>query len=341
MARMIWVTDPTAGEAMASPVEVRGLEWLQGDVEPFVGTATVELRDWEELALEKRTRFSSDLRGMGLPPMLIGQGLKVRDAATAEVSKAVADFWRHHGVKYIQTPPEVEREVDLVYDSARSQAWARLRDWLAGRAIEVESRVPVDLRLPLFLLSAPGARGCSAEFTSGTGHEGNIGWSLTIAGTGLGGEGNVAVSTSATFEAANGQRKVIFLPVTVVLETLVLSERSGAPLHLYRIDIAGLDEQDPAPGSLSLAPDTEPPLGSFVKTYPLAGDTSGTITTFGYEYRRGKAGKLTVGVTTHDVELGLTAESRMQSAVGLKFKLRSGLDYRLHKTLEGNRVLWE
>ena len=199
----------------------------------------------------------------------------------------------------------------------------------------------MDLRLPLFLLSAPAVAGCSAEFTSETRKEGKTSWSLTIAGTGLGGEGKVAVTTSATFEAANGQRKVIFLPVTVMLETVVLTEPGAAPVRRHRIDLAGLLEQDPAPGSLLLAPDALPPLGPFVRTYSLADDASGTIAEYRETYTQASVAKLEVGVKTHGVELGLTSEATMQTSVGLKLKLRSGLDYRLHGALEGDGLLWE
>src|SRR3954452_3371678 len=172
--------------SVPSTAIVEGLEWVRGDVEPFDGTASVELKPWEDIALENRVRFQDDLRSLNLPDALLGEGLEQRDVAAQAVSDSVATFWRNHRLKYWQTPPDVEHEVTLIYDSARKTALERLREWWSGRVIEIEDRTQVELRLPLFLLSAPSASGCTTEFKREGNTEDKLGWSVTIAGNGLG-----------------------------------------------------------------------------------------------------------------------------------------------------------
>jgi hypothetical protein len=279
------------------------------------------------------------MQDMGLPDHLIRQGLKVRDDGRLKVDKAIETFWKHHPLRYIVTPPDVMNEVDQVYDSASRSAWSRLSDWWAGRVREVESKEPLNLRLVLFLLSAPSGE-CTSELTAEGTATTNLGWSINIAGTGLGHEGEIEVTTSAGFEAINGQRKLVFVPMSVVLERIVLLEPGSLPVRYWRINVEGLKDQHPAPGVILLAIDSIPPMGPLLQTYPLAGDTSASTATYSYKYTQTCAMNLKIGVKVDQVDLGVTAKSTMKSFVELKFKLRSGKDYQLHSACDSDGVLW-
>ncbi len=276
---------------------------------------------------------------MGLPDHLIRQGLEIRDDGRLEVDKAIAAFWSRHPKRYIDTPAAVMNEVREVYDSASRSAWSRLQDWWAGRVREVESREPLNLRLVLFVLSAPSGE-CTAELTTEGTATTNLGWSVDIAGIGLGQEGEIEVTASAGFEAINGQRKLVFVPLSVALERVVLTEPGSPPVRYWRIDVGGLQDQHPAPGVILLASDTRPPMGPLLQTYPLAGDTSASTAIYGYKYTQTCAANLKIGVKVGTAELGVTAKSTMKSSVELKFKLRSGKDYQLHSVSDSDGVLW-
>ena len=118
---------------MYPTVQVTGLDWVRGDEQPLAGTTDVKFRSWEDIALESRERFAADLRVMGLPNSIVDQGLELRDTAAESVHKAVADFWAHHEHRYIETPPDVAEQVTEIYNSARWNAWQRLRDWWLQR----------------------------------------------------------------------------------------------------------------------------------------------------------------------------------------------------------------
>lgn len=320
-------------------ITISGQDWLRGDEETIPGTSSVHIRSWEQAALESRNRFLSEMQGMGLPKHLVRQGLKVRDDGLLDVNKEIAAYWKWHPVAYIDTPPDVMNEVSQIYDSARHNALSRLSDWWADRNREVESKEPLNLRLGLFLLSAPSGE-CSAELTTEGTTSRNLGWSVNIAGAGLGHEGEVEVTTSAGFEATNGQRKLVYVPVTVMLERVVLSEPGSLPVRYWRIDVGGLKDQHPAPGVILLDNDTFPPMGPLLQTYPLAEDISISTATYGYKYIQTCAADLKIGVKVDTVDLGVTAKSTMKSSVELKFKLRSGKDYRLHSMRNTDGVVW-
>jgi hypothetical protein len=165
-------------------------------------------------------------------------------------------------------------------------------------------------------------------------------WSLSIAGTGLGGEGKMQVTTSATFSAAEGQAKVVFLPFAAVVESVLIRSRSAAEFRAHRVDISGLRDQNPAPGLLLLDPGARPPLGPLEQVYSLSGDESGAAATYRYEYQRGVLATTKLGVMLGGVDLGVQAETRLETGAALSFVLPAGRDYRLFRSLDGHGILW-
>jgi hypothetical protein len=327
---------------MIAGVTVHGLEWLRGDVQPVPGTASVALTNWEDLALADRARFVSDLQSMGLPEAVVNQGLQLRDRAAQSVDDAVGEFWASRPRRYAVTPPVVQEQATLVYNSARSTAWQRLQDWWGGQVIQVEDRRPVELHLPLFVFAAPTAAECRAKLATSIAQQKSLGWALTIVGSGLGGQGSVTVTAAATFEALSGQVKVIFLPLTVEVEEVVIRERDSHHVRRQRVDIAGLQEQRPAPGVALLdREELRPVLGPRVQTYPLASDPTGTVATYGYTYTAPTTARCQLGLTAHGVNLGVTAESILTTSVTLTYELRSGRDYRLFRVCDWHGLLWD
>jgi len=312
---------------------------VRGTAVPFVGSATMDVRSWEDVALDDQARFVHDLESLGLPLSVVQDGLEIRAAATEEVEADVRDFWKHHPVRYWETPPEVMREAQLVYDLARRRALERVRNWLTGRVITVEARQPVELSLPLFLLSAPSRAGCTATFTTSDEQSNTSGWSVRIGGVGISNEGVGTVTASASFEAGAGQRKLIFLPIRIVVETLVVTQR-GSPVRSHRIDLTGLRDRRPVPGAILLDSEAKPRTGDHLETYPLAKDTSDSTATYVYRYVQESASTIRIGIPIQGVDVGITSSTKMKSAAEITFKLSSGVDYHLYRAAEGDGLLW-
>ena len=315
-----------------------GLEWVRGDEEPLEGSANVTWRSWEDAALDSPETFSEDLAASGFAPGDIAEGMQVRDSAQKDVDAAVAAFWKAQPDKYIDTPPELQAEAGRVYEFARRGALQRLRDWLAGRKVEVEERERIDLKLPLFLLAAPSATGAAAEFETTMQRGKQVGWSIALSGTGLSGEAKVEASVAAGFTANAGEAKLVFLPVAVTAEKLRITQGGKQSV---RIDLSEMQRsEDVAPGVLLLTSDARPAIGVLEQTYPLAGDPTGTPATYTWAYKQSKTQGLSVGIKAYGADLGLECSSTVESSIELTFKLPGGRDYELHRPAEGDGVLW-
>ncbi len=86
-------------------VETTSLGWIRGGEQPLRGRSRVQVRGWEELALESRDDFAAGLTAGDLTPEDIESALAVRDASDAMISDAIGSFWATHRLRYIVTPP--------------------------------------------------------------------------------------------------------------------------------------------------------------------------------------------------------------------------------------------
>jgi len=327
-----------------SGVEIVGLPWLHGTDERIGGhgaVADVTVIPWEEAALANPSRFADELRTLGLRVEDIDASVDLAASGKAEADTAVSNFWATRGHNFFEDPADPAR-AKQIYNSAQASGLSKLRNWWKDRniCIQVEERTEVSLQLPLFLISAPGIPGCSATFTTESFEGHGFGWSVTIMGTGLGADSSVQASASATFKAASGETKVVFLPATVFVEKITVLDR-GAPIYNgYRIDVAGIHKQNYAPAVMLLDANSLPPLGRKDKDYQLGGDTSGGITTYKHTYMRTKKPFKRLGIKTHGVELELSVQSEMSKRKELVYDLRGGYDYVLHRVADWDGLLW-
>lgn len=321
-------------------VLIEGLEWVHGIEEPFEGRADLKSFDWEESALDRPEQFAMDLQDLRLPKRIIRSALELREKGSEQVSEAVRAFWDRQPRRYLTAPPELEAEALLVYNSARANAVRRLRDWWSKRVTVVERREPIEMRFPLFVLGAPSAEGCKARWMGEVQKDEETSWSVAFAGTGLGRDGTATVSTSSTFEALSGQTKLIFVPITIQLERVSVTDPTSPPIQRWRLDVAGLSDQHRSPGPLLLTLDAVPPLGPVIDTYPLSGDPTDTVAMFERAYTQLHSTRLSVGFKARDIGLSVSASSTMTSTVRLEYTLNSGRDYELCQSATGDGLLF-
>jgi hypothetical protein len=340
--------------------KVTGLSWMRGVEEPIQGKATSNVIRWEEVALANPVRLATDMRILGFPAYEIQSVFELATSAKAEIDKATLKSERLRSVANkaakrrrvgaggaLAIPlPELLIEggykagARYVYNSARKSAVNRLSDWMRRRTIRVEERDNVKLQLPLFIISAAKVPGCATAFTMEHTKAQDLGWSVTILGTGLGADGTVGASASATFRAAAGQTKVVFLPITVAVERVSVLDKGKRVSQGRRIDVSGLSKQAGNPGLLLLSEDAMPPFGTRQDRYPLAGDRSGAIASFEYVYTQATNIPMKIGIKTYGVDLGLNFQARLSRNVKLTYDLCGGYDYDLYRTAEGDGVLW-
>ncbi len=200
---------------------MEAVDWLYGEAEPLEGRVRVSARSWADSALADRDVVEPSLRDeLRETDVLRGARATRRRGAPAQSWDGQIDDFRAPKTGDMRgwvTPPELEEMI-----VKRDSAVDRLRDWLAGRAFIVEAREDRELRIPVFVLAAADVPGCTATVSMKRERGVDLEWGVTIIGTGLGGGANVTVSSSATFSAASGEVKAVFVPAVVPVERVTV-----------------------------------------------------------------------------------------------------------------------
>lgn len=318
----------------------------RGSELPLEAKSKVVLREWEEAAYVGRSLvdFASDLRAIGLPSEDVATGVHALQAGYSEIwdaRSALRDAERAYDPIF-GDPEAVLQEARQNLDQAHGSALRRLRDWFAGRKLVVDARELVEVRLPLFVLAAAAAPGCSATYKTTSEHGRGLGWTVEIAGTGMGGDATVTSSVTSTFAAEAGQAVLVFLPVTVAIEDVHVTAVDGTTLGSgHRVDVSPAQRKRPAPGALLLDHQAVPRPGRHLaETFPLAGYGPGVPASYEYVYKQERTSRLKIGVKAAAMGLSVTSEVRMNSAVTLTYVLVGGRDYQLYRTARGDGLVW-
>ncbi len=311
--------------------------WLDGGAEPVAGQVQTVTRQWDQIALDDRNAFEFGLREAGLPDPDVLEALAVRDDVAnvrARLDQQIKDFWATTRNRYITAPPEVER----LYD-AQASAGNRLRDWFSGRKFRVDDTTTAEVRIPLFLLSAASVPGCTASFAREETAEGQLSWDVTLFGTGLAGSSSLKVSASATFTAASGEAKVVFLPGSMTVEKVTVLEHGREAGRGYRIDGSRFTH-DSQPGLRLLPQSVALPGGELVSKYPLAGDSTGALAKYKYSDEHSASVELSLGIKAFGADLKLKGEAKRNTSVEVTYELKGGFDYELRRFAEGDGLVW-
>lgn len=312
--------------------------WLDGQFEQLAGRVEVAAGpSWQETALADHDVFELSLRDAGLSDKDVQDALQERDEVVGvqkQIDEEINQFWATTNKQYFTDPPEVEE----LY-RRRLQAGERLANFFKGRSFRVDEVAEVLVRIPLFILSAAGKTGCTAQFAIGRSTAAQADWTVTVFGTGLGGGGIIKASADATFTCASGETKVVFAPVTMPVEKLTLLEKGRPVRQGWRIDASRLQKAG-APGIRLLPRESVVVSGPVAEKYPLRDDQSGAIASYSYKYEASSKIGAQIGLKASGVDLSLKSQVELGQSVTLNFGLRGGFDYQLHLVDEGQGVVW-
>jgi len=241
---------------------------------------------------------------------------------------------RDQWVPYLGTPEDVR---SLLRE--RASLYSQLKDWLGGRELRVRDVTESRVRVPLFLLSAPTPAGCQTMFQQSVMRGQALAWTLSVGGSGLGGESTLQVSSSWQFSAQSGERKLVFVPLAVTVARVDVVVKGRTLSSGVQVVASELKDTQP-PGLVLLEPDAHPPIGRLLKEYSLSGDTTGAISTWDDEYEHQAEGTLQIGFEALGVKSSVTFKATMTSAAALKLELRGGYDYAMHSLAEAGGIAW-
>jgi hypothetical protein len=311
-------------------------EWQTGTTEPLESSIAMGwTRDWAQAALQSRDAFASALRSVGLPDDEIERSVAPRDDTAAQLHAIELEIERYlpPGVMFAEdpVPPELYAQ--------RKSIRQRLIDLFTGREIRVLETAETELHVPLFLLAGADVEGCTARFDQESMRTRPLTWSLTVFGSGFGGSRDLKASAAASFAAGAGELKVVFQPLKLTLQRVVVLQNGreiGSGVQANSEDV----RTDASPGLLLLSPSGRPPTGSSVRRFPLAGDTSGALATYRWTYERTTKKNLSIGVNAFNTNMSVTVGNELTTQVSLQYELRGGHDYALVRVAEGDGLMW-
>jgi hypothetical protein len=280
-----------------------------------------------------------NLRLSGLSEESVSEALAVRDLGAAELVEAAERLKPYEGISFAVSPPGYI-EAQNFYRERRRSALQKLGDWWNQRVTVVASTEPLTVRIPLFVLGTPSVPNCKAEWTNEIISGISRGWALQLVGSGFGSDAGNTYISSASFEAASADTKLIFCDVALQLEHIEIRQKNRPPVRQWRIDLTSVAKGKLWPGLLLLSPDAVPARGDFVRPFQVAGDPTSSSATFTATYSRTATKKVNVGLNVHGVQLGLTANSDFGSSIEIKYTLKTGIDYELFYARDCNGYLF-
>jgi hypothetical protein len=304
--------------------------------ERLEGYVDAEHLTWEERAFGDEALFTSGLHDLGLPDSKIAEAW----SAFSEMSKPldrvddqIRDFQERDTALHYQTPEELLR----LYEKRRSTL-ERILDQFKAQTFRIDSTTQSKLRIPVLILSAPAVEGCSISFTTSTQLDRNLSFRLTVYGSGTGGATKASCKAQCEFIVNDGNAKVVFLPAELTVgevSVLAKGEVIGQGPQIQTIDFP---DADPA---VTLIPrGAYPAAGALIKTYPLAGDTTGDVSTYRYDYNKYDNIGFSLKTQAFGLDVGLQVEVALLRTVGLTYTLKGGHDYSLHHVDEGVGITW-
>ena len=311
------------------------LDWTEGPSQELDGEVVAEPLVSEDLALINQANFIAGLEILGLPSANIAEvrsilvDISSRTAAIDEYNLA------HGNAMYFMTP----RELAKLY-AKKSSAITRLGRWLTNRRVEVERTVELTQRIPMFVLSAPDVKGCTATFSTSEQVTRNLECKLAVYGSGLSVGSKGSCSAKCEFSAENGEAKLVFTQAEITVGEVSVIEggrKVGQGRQITAIEY--LPKCEPAVALIPVG--GGPTAGALVNTYPLSDDTSGGIAAYGYEYTQARTVGFGLGLKAFGADISLTVDVTLERAVGLTYKLKGGHEYQLHQLSEGQGIVWK
>jgi hypothetical protein len=294
-----------------------------------------------ELSLEVGSSWHFDwaVEAAWTEPAKIGRALSELGVQPDRVQAVVADYAAEKkalaarpafipGAEYHahSDPDEYAAILDEKACSDHASLTQRLRDLLGRQTFRVREETRIRIELPLFLLAAPPVPGSLVSYETTETSTIGRGWKVTVMGTGTGRTARTELADMGRFSAGDGQRKLVFLPATLLATAIDVLERGRKVGEGCRTEVLFAEGRVRHNQAVRLlASDADPP-GPFteleVDSFEL--ERAGSDLT---NYTRAMAGE-----RSGSVELGVAAYG---ARIGVEAYITRNRGYALTHTLPG------
>jgi hypothetical protein len=308
-----------------------------GVAQPLEGAVTSRSINWTDIALTNDEVFASGLHDLGVPDDEAAQGVALLRRVSREldaVDDEISDFHeRIKNLNFFMTPPALME----LYNKKRTIRM-RLDDWLNSKEIRIDRVEHLPLKIPVFVLSAPGVAMCSASFSTSTELTRNLNCNVKVYGSGIAGGSEVACETQCEFAVEAGKAKVVFIPAELTVGEVSVTKKGEAVGRGRNIQAIEFPHQP----AVALVPeDVSLQRGALQTSYPLEEDTTGDISTYRYQYRQSNTARFTLGVQAFGMNVTLEADVSISQWVELSYTLKGGYRYSLYSLEKQQGITWD
>ncbi|HKO97743.1 MAG TPA: hypothetical protein VJU86_12160 [Pyrinomonadaceae bacterium] len=294
-----------------------------------------EDKDWLDTVLGDQAAFVAGLKQLGFNETNVKEGLKHFDEARQLATRGSrVETWS------IPTDKRSAFKSFLYSHIAKS----RLANWTQILDQRIEHTTTHQVRIPLFKLHSPKVARSKVSYVERQTDSSLAPWSVTVIGTGMGRTRKFALHHKQTFDSANGDCKLISVPVEIKVEkvtTYVLGKMIGQG---FRSELV-LEGVKRCSNSIDSIPDEEcsrelNTTEKFDYEVEFSGDHSNAIHKIEWTETWSDTTEVKLGLKAFKTTIECKSIVQRDREIGLLFELPAGHKYELKKCREVRGVVW-
>jgi hypothetical protein len=231
-----------------------------------------------------------------------------------------------------------------------SQHWKRwmkkLKNLFSPYEMKVVSSEEREIQIPLFWLHSPKVKGSKVTYQESTETKDVGSWKIEVAGTGMGMDASLSVQYSCSFVSSNGDCKLIFAPVPIVI-SLVETYRKGKLIGRgLRTEVKAFENELEINHGIKSLPENEclkkaSKQATGEEKFTLVNDLSRDIHTYERSWKNTDGIAMQIGFDAFQLKKKFEVKTEHQEAIALKFELPAGYNYILLKNKNFSGFGWK
>jgi hypothetical protein len=301
--------------------------------------------DWSQKVFEDEDHFISGLVDLNLDQEFVEGALEEYRSAIAIRRKALQSKMFEGSRRYYGPDGAADAWAERVR-RAYDRAGEKFRAFLGMQEFVVENKMTKLVDIPLFSLRSPSVIGSKVTYSESLSKQCEATWGVTILGSGMGATTVFKVEHSASFESANGDNKLIFVPVRLLVSQVAVYRRGTLLGRGLRCEMQKTDRPHPFnKGIMTMPLDAvaaqRPRPNTEGQLFPLGGDRSSTSATYRQEWEESTDVETSIGIEAFNLKVKTKASIAQNQKVALSYQLPGGHNYRVKPLADVHGIWWE
>jgi hypothetical protein len=268
-------------------------------------------------SLDRVDEIDRALRSLGGDPTRVTRALSDRiGRVVTEFPEDFAPFGEH-------LPPRPEASLRM---------GAAIQEFLLGLKFVEEGEATIVSRdVPLCVFDAPNVPHAKTTYASSMAKEETAGWSIEVAGTGLGSDVTLAVTQANEFTASAGERKLVFAPLHIRVVPVAFYKWDELQDRFLRAEAVTPDVRE-ANGIRIVGDDDWRSLtrgAKVVERFDLSGDAGENTAKYSQQRELSGTFETSIGFEVAGFKSKISGKCSAKQAVEVTFELAPGRRYEL------------